>query len=487
MSFASVVSTPYLIRWLGSNTFGLYRIALDWLGYLTFLDLGLNETLIPILMEAHGTAEAGRVIKALVACFRAYLLTLPIKLIAGIAFVALSPYFIHSPETSLSDLRWGLLLGVGASLFSPLQPFRTLLEVKQVGYRVHKALLYRTLLTISLSLALSYEGYGIRGQFVAALLGDLLFHFMISVYALSHYPGLVQKLFIDAVDAKSWKAIWHLNIPNFVSNICSRISYMTDNIIIVMGLTIDRVTPFIVTQRLITFANLHLFGIGNATWSALAHLHARGNLAIFQKRFLELNRLIVVAGLVTLGPIAALNQAFLTLWLGPSFYGGDTLSALASINSILLALISFWGWIFSAKGIAKKLIAQYVAYSLVNFALSIGFTKVFGIYGPLLGTFCAIFSVSFWVIPQLLKRHFHIPPSHLYEGMVQPFTVLLPAIALIWIAARRFPPQDWTTLAFLFLMSCLMLSLLVWRMVFSDSERKLWGLRVLQKMRVLLR
>lgn len=484
MTFITLITTPYLIHWLGTGQYGLYRITLDWVGYLTILDLGLHETLIPVLIAAHGKADSADVKKAIIAGFRAYAHTLPLKMLAGSAFIIFITHLIPSQTENIFDMRAGCIIGIIGSLFSPLQPFRTVLEVKQAGYRVQKAIFIKTLLSTTLALFFAMNKYGIKGQFFAVFVGDIFYHISISAFVLSHYPGLAKQLFVDSVDPTVSRAIWKLNVTNFISNICARISEMTDNIIISIVMSTSQVTPYVVSQRLVNFANLHLFGISNATWASLAHIHHQGRHESFRRRFIEINKLIVTIGLITLGPIAIFNRYFINFWLGAQFYTGDSVSFVASVNSILVALIAYWSWMFSAKGVAKLLLGQYIIYSLLNFTLSIVFTHNFGVIGPPLGTLLSIFSVTFWVTPRLLRKHFYVPISSIYFGILYPVLVLTPLITVIWYLSRLHPPSRWIHLIVDIAVSGFILTCASWFAILTEHERALWRHRVIEKLRL---
>jgi len=416
--------------------------------------------------------------KSLAAGVWAFVTLIPLKALVGGAFVFLVTYLIPVPAESHRDLQLGCLIGLFAVLFAPFHSFRVLLDVKQEGYFIHQFLILRTLSATVIALVMARLGFGIRGQFLSVFIGDFVFHLSIAFVALLDYPGLLREIVFQEIDRSSFRNLWRLNFPNFVTSICSRVSYMTDNIIISLVLSPSFVTPFIVTQRLITFAGGQIFGIGNATWASLFQLRTSGNHIAFRKRLLELNRLVMTVGILLLGPIAAFNSDFVKLWLGSDFYGGHVLTVSACLSAIFLAVIALWSWVFSAEGIMKVLVPQYVIFSGVNLASSIFFTYKFGNCGPILGNIFAIFSVTFWVTPRHLKRHFEIPVGLLYRGVVGPFLAMLPFNVVLWLLAKRYPAQGWLSLILRLGFSFGFLCVVAWAFVLTPEERGLWKNRI---------
>lgn len=56
------IATPWLLRWLGSERFGIYKVLLDWIGYLTLFELGVSGALMACLAPkvAQGDARSVR-------------------------------------------------------------------------------------------------------------------------------------------------------------------------------------------------------------------------------------------------------------------------------------------------------------------------------------------------------------------------------------------------------------------------------------------
>src|SRR5262245_58190790 len=78
----AIVTTPLLLRWLGEERYGAFRVILDWLGYLALLELGLGGALCPLLAKAVGSGDSVTIRQTLAAGIRAYLWVSVLALVA---------------------------------------------------------------------------------------------------------------------------------------------------------------------------------------------------------------------------------------------------------------------------------------------------------------------------------------------------------------------------------------------------------------------
>ena len=216
---------------------------------------------------------------------------------------------------------------------------------------------------------------------------------------------------------------------------------MTDNLVVGGMLGAALVTTLFFTQRLAVLAQTLLQGIGSATWASFADLHARGEHATFNRRLVELSRLVAVLSVAGLGPIVAYNRHFVGVWMGPEFtYGGEAVIIIAAINAFLIAQFSLWGWCFSATGQTHRVVVSSIAAAVVNVAASIALTRSLGLIGPLLGSTVAFVAVSLWNFPWLLGRVFGTSIAALVRAVLVPLACGLPyAWGLWWVAQHHQP------------------------------------------------
>ncbi|MGL4420080.1 MAG: hypothetical protein ACRCZF_05400, partial [Gemmataceae bacterium] len=166
-----LVTPPLLLAWLGDERVGAYRIGMEYLGYLTLLDLGLAGTLQAQLAKSFAEQNRTAVLAQLVAGMRAFSrLALFIALaVVAIALIAPSATRGLSPEL-LGEFRLGLLAYALLALLTPLSVMRVVADAEQKGYRTQISQFLQTLATAGLTIGAAYLGGGLLGQFFATVL-----------------------------------------------------------------------------------------------------------------------------------------------------------------------------------------------------------------------------------------------------------------------------------------------------------------------------
>jgi O-antigen/teichoic acid export membrane protein len=468
-----LVATPFLLNWLGEARFGAHRTAMDWLGYLALLELGIGGALLPMLARAFGSKDAGEARATLVAGTRALVRVTLVALALGGALAFFITRLIPVGDTLAGDLRWGFVLGLAGLLFLPFSPLRILQEARQRSYVVNTLLLLQGLLITGLALLFAWKGWGITGQFAAALIGGIPFFMVLAWMAKRAYPGVLRSLFTAPTDAQPSRRLRRLSPPAFILNICGRVSVMTDNMVVAFFLGPAIVVPFFVTQRLAVLLQGQLQSLGNASWAGLAELYVQKQHAVFNERVIDLTRIIAVVGMAGLIPIAVYNDQFVRLWLGLDRYGGDAVTFLAATNAYLLAVFSLWGWCFNGTGHIRELVAPSVAAMVLNLGASIALVKPLGMVGPLLGTTIGFAAVSVWYLPALMQRVFGTSAGRLVKTVALPLVLGLPyGAGLHWVAGAQ-GQLGWMTLAVSMLLAAALFGLLCWFLILKGSERRL--------------
>jgi O-antigen/teichoic acid export membrane protein len=486
-ALVALKSTPWLVKWLGEGPFGGYRVVFDGYGYLTLLELGLGGALGPLLARALQRQEddgGGELRRVVAAGARAYFWVALGTVAAGLAVTP----FVHRFARGLNgpmvvDLRRAWVVGLASFLALALVPARTVVEARQRGYVVNLLLTAQSLLITGLSLALAYRGWGITGQALAQVAGVWAFALALAAVAARSHPGLWRAAVTGAgaADPEARRALRKLSAPTLLLNVSGRVSVLSDNLVVGGLLGAERVTALFNTQRLVALGQTVLQGVGNASWAALAELHARGDRETFGRRLVEMTRIVAVLAAVGFVPVVAFNRAFVRLWLGPEFaYGGDPVVAVAVLVAVLLAVQSLWAWCFTATGKARELVAPAAAAAALNLAASVVLTRRLGIVGPLLGSALALGTVSLGSLLWRLDRTFGVPAGPLLRALGVPTAAGAASASVLWWLTRRLghEPAGWPGLAAAMGLSALAMLGLSVAFLLTPSDRALWRTRL---------
>jgi O-antigen/teichoic acid export membrane protein len=429
--------TPWILAWLGAPAFGVVRALVECAGYLTLLDLGLGAALSPLLARALAQDDGPALRSAMAAGLRFYRVVTLITIALGLAATPWITRVVQGAGISDSDVRTAWICTVLAFAPLALAPFRALIDSEQRAYIANLALCVQAILIAVASLAFAYVRLGATGQALAVAIVSPMTAAFLAIASTRRHPGLLRGL-RRPTDPGAKAALAHLGGPSLAVNLANRLGLISDNIILTVMLGPAEVTALFVTQRLATIAAGQIQAVGTSSWAALAEIHARGQRDLFNRRLVELTRVVAVLGVAMLAPIVAFNSQFLVLWLRVPIDGGLAVAAVAAINAILVATCTLWTWAFTGTGQVRRLVASSAVSAAINVAASVLLTRRLGLVGPILGTTTAYLSVQAWYLPALLARHFGTSRRALAWALAAPVLAGVPfAAALRWLAMAR--------------------------------------------------
>lgn len=480
----ALITTPWLIAWLGEGPYGAFRVIFGWYGYLTLLELGLGGAIGPLVVRdlALEAEDRGPLERTLSAGVRAYAKVTVMTILIGLAATPWIDRTVRDlSPADVRDLRAGwvvMVLGFGPLV---LLPFRALQDADQRGYRINLIQILQSLTITSVSLFLAARHWGIVGQAIGLTVGAWIHPVLLTVDALRTRPGLLRSVLRSSPDAETRRALRNLSGSTLLFNLTSRISLMTDDIVVGKLLGRESVTRLFLSQRLAVLAQSQIQTVGSATWAALAQLHIRGEHDAFRRRLVELTRLVSVLAVSVLVPIAAFSRNFLEIWLKERFQpypGLDSVILVAAVNAWLMGLISLWGWCLTGTGRMGLLRRPAVLSAILNLALSLMLCYSLGIIGVLLGTTTALIAVNLWYLPMLLRKTFDIAPRALAAASAGPVMVCLPAAAACFWLARAQGTVGWIGL-FVSMSAgfCVTLALNL-LLLFTAEDRRRWRMRI---------
>jgi O-antigen/teichoic acid export membrane protein len=483
-----LVATPYLMQWLRPVRFGAVRVLTEWYGYLALLELGLGGAMQPLLVRALGQGDEPALRRALAAGIRAYLKVTVLAVAVGLALVPVIDRLALRPEDRVivglvADLRRAWLVSLVGFVPLGLVPFKALVDAGQRGYWINLLLTGQSLLITALALTLARAGWGITGQMLAVALGVLPAPAVLAWVGARRHPGLFAASWSARPDPEDRRTLRGLSVPTLLVTLGGRLSLLTDYIIIGKLLGLESSASLFVTQRLAVLFQAQLQGLGGACWAGLAELHAQRPREVFNRRLVELTRMVAVLGVAGLGPIVAYNHRFFDLWMaarmGQEGYGGDAVIAPAAVNAWLLAVFSLWGWCFTGTGQIRRLVRPTVVGAIVNLAASIVLTRWLGLAGPTLGTTVAFLAVHLGWMPVLMRRTFGTPLGPLAWALIGPLAWGLPYGVGLWWLARAHPPAGWPGLiATMGLATLGFLAFAALLVLLDPANRALWRVRL---------
>jgi len=468
--FLGFFATPLLLRWLGTERFGSFRVLSEWLGNLTILEFGLSGSILALLAPAIARRNHEEIRRWLSTALRSYLIVDLVIVVSGVMLIGVLPRLMPPEQVTTHELRVSAAILLFGLCLLPLDVFKGLAETQQRGYLVNTLLIAQAVLTVGATLGAAGAGWGLIGQSAATVASRLPALLVLTGLGLRQYRGFWRV----KPKKEGVRRLRRLNVDTFGYAMTGRLSFWCDNMIIHWGMGAMAVAPFFLTQRLATIVKTVLGTLGTSTWAGLVELRTAGQMQVFRRRFLELSRMVSALGLLVLGTIAAYNPHFTARWVGAENFAGDGVSVLACVSLWLVAVVEMWTWPITSAGHARTLIKPAMVSAGINLAVGIGATLLLGGVGPLLGTVVAYSTINVWAVPAVSRRLFGTPVGALWRSAFEPLRWALPFSAVVWWVARSHVPSGWIMLL-AEMGLCIAAGLLLWWFFdLTPAGRKEW-------------
>ncbi len=237
---SGLFATPWILRWLGAERFGVYRVLLEMFGYITVLELSIVGAVTGRLSPKLAAGDEPGVFKILAAGFRVGMGMAGWMLAAGALSIVLLPHLIHLQVVSAGELRIAALILLIPVLWIPCSVFRALIETSQQTYLFNLIVSFQLLSTTVLLLAAAWLGWGLIGQASAATIAAVPAGIALTRLGLRRHPGVLTA----TPERGAIQDVRSLNWPTLGFNVSSRIGLLSDNVIISLVLGPVAVVPF---------------------------------------------------------------------------------------------------------------------------------------------------------------------------------------------------------------------------------------------------
>ena len=342
-----LVAMPKLVSFLGDTQFGLFSLAWVVIGYLAFLDVGVNRAATKFVSEhlAEQDHESTRLIvrTALTANF-------VLGLAGGLAVVLVSPYLIHSVFKVSADLQAQARLtlyavGLAVPVLLVQGVFRAVLSSFQRFGWISAVDAVTTTVQWGVAAVLAWRGHGVAmvvfSTVVARILataanGAVLFRLLpnLQLFRIHGLHGLPKLLRFG-----SWVT---------VSQLVSPILVYLDRVLIASFVSLAAVTLYTVPYEAMTRLRIipsSLVGTLYPAFSERGNESQRAKLQQLYEVSVRYLLLLLVPGILFL---VVLGSDLLRLWMGPSF---------AQQASVVIQIL--------AVGVLANAVA-YVPYNLLQ-------------------------------------------------------------------------------------------------------------------------
>lgn len=472
--------TPYMIRTLGAEGYGLWALLFSMVGFLSLLDLGTGAGVVRCVAETRGNGRMAERDEAL----STYLASSLVLSMAGVLAVGAMDLWalpaLGVPEGALPIARAALwLVGLRAYILAvPLGFVRGVLfgENRLVALNVAQAV--STLLTGLLTAGALAIGCGVKGVAWAGLVGMLIEHLFYLRLALPYLREM--RLSPSLVTLRALRRAGSLGIAQLLIATSGLILLRTDPLIVQAFFGMAAVSMYAVAMKVAENTFLIIKQFVNALSPLIAEWHGAGKTTELRELLVRATRIASIPAALIGGAAIGGGASLLRLWLGPEFEAAALPMRILVLSMVLTVpqMVVFSLLTYSDRHQLPARASMVAA--IVNLALSLVLIRPFGLAGVALGTLGATIIVDLVYVLRSGTAAFGISFSELARRALLPTWAPLALLSLflgMWFEIA--PPRHLIDLALRTGVGCLGGAFLLARFALEPSERGL----VLRKVR----
>jgi O-antigen/teichoic acid export membrane protein len=309
-------ATPFLVRWLGPDGYGLQNLVGVVIGYFIFMDLGLDFGGIKYLSEFHARNDTDSENRLLSTNLQIYavmglagmvLILLFAGILAGRVF-QVPPEFSSQAVVVFRLAALGFLANMlvawGGSIAQGLQRYDILNSISMAS----------SIAAVSVGLAVVYLGYGVVGFVLIRIITSyaaVLAYFYAARRLLPRWrlrPGLDREMLRRVGGAAGYGLIFRIT---------GILTTSLDRTLIGAWLGTAAVTLFAVPNLAVTAVG-QLVGRPMSFFFPMAsELASTDEIDALRSIFIKSSRFLVAISAAAFLPLCAVGDTFLTLWVGP--------------------------------------------------------------------------------------------------------------------------------------------------------------------------
>lgn len=408
-----IILVPLYLHYINARLYGAWLATGSIVAYFGLLDFGLSNVVVQRVASIFGQKDiehlgyvigTGLVVGLLLSCLPLFLGVLISPWISGI---------VHIIGTEANQLRHAFILAAfGASLMLAMYAVSGVLIALQQQMTHGILFVIGNILGILCTITLLIKGVGLLAIPVGLVAGALFLILGEGFYLLWFLKKKASYMSVK-FRKKEMKDLSLHSAWQFGSRSAVTITRESDNLILAALIDPGLCVIFTLTKRAADILSLLVRYFIGAFLPSLSHLEGEGDRAKFKKITVLVLRISSLLGICLMSGYLFFNKNFMSLWVGPQFFGGHMLTGLFCIYAFFMILATaFYNTIFS-KGEIITTAKVYMVEALIRIPLCIVFVRLFGIKGVALAAVLAIIPTSFFMQAKKFIQVLNIPRKNI--------------------------------------------------------------------------
>ena len=423
----SFLQLRILLRYLPLAVVGIWLVFTNFGAYVSFLDLGLTQTLVREVSFVLGRQDlstddrAERLGNLIRSCTRVVSIVAavvyPLGLFAGWAYLK-----TVIPTALQGNLRWAWIVFfasaalnlVGEGWFAGLYGMGRVFAEKLL--RTGGLLVGFTSMVCAVA-----AGWGVRGLAVASVVQTVTTLLMARLVLRRSTRGMHGR---GKVDFSLIRGMAGPGLKYAATVLGGVLILQTDNLVIASVLGPATIPNYQAVAKMVTTLMTLSMMLVVTTSPFMSQAYAQHDLGLI-RRLLQQNQRISLSVLIVLGScLACFADRAVQVWLGPGHFIGFGVVWILLAMMLLEAHHLAMATATMATGRIVFVVPALLA-GVVNLGLSIVRARRMGVIGVALGTLLAQMSTNNWYVPMYVLRQFQIPLWEHFRDVVLPVVMLL--------------------------------------------------------------
>lgn len=459
-----ILLVPLYLKYISLEIYGGWLATGNIVAWITIVDPGLSDVLRQQVGKAYGAGLTHKINNLLGS---GTLLSLIVSLLILVVGLVLSNFIVNlvvmSDPNSIIILKNAFCLAITASsllIFSyGLTSFNQgLLSSVGIGLVYVGA----TSSSLILNVYLLMKGYGLYSIPISQILNALLLIVGNVVYIFWRY---MQESLKFRFSLSGIFALAKLSGYNILGRLGNVMSTQIDAFLVARYIGAEIAPILNLTKKGPELSRMFVERPPIAMQPAITNAWGSGE---YEKVRANTSRLFIIMlwilGLIFSGFII-FNKSFVTLWVGPNLFAGNSINAVICFGIILSVIVSITSNIFFALGnIKESSKINFIQSIFTVIALYLG-VKHFGLFGLVIAQVISLLAFSAWYFPYKTFRFIQYDSSFVKQIRKEIVIIVIINIAIIFFSANLILVTNWisffintiifaiTYVVFLFIMS----------------------------------
>ena len=435
--------TPFVVRSLGAEAYGVWILSASTVSYLNLLDLGMRSAVIRFVSKAktEGASTEVRDVVGAALWFRLLiaLIVAALSIVLAISF----PHLFKIPQALYRSSQITVLLcalGVAVTLITGV--FGAVLAAVSRFDRLSTIAMVQTVGRAAGVLFLLRSGHGLVSLACWELAVVAISGASITVSALTIVPasrGRIRKPQMELL-----RKIWSYSFVTFIWIIAVQVIISSDNLMVGHFVSVRLAALYAIGGSLVTYSGQIVSALTTTFTPLASSLEAAGKKIELRSLLIRGTQATLVLSLPISLALLFRGRTFIGLWMGASYtqVSGSILQILL-IAQFMSVAVSTAGAVMMAIGKHTGPAKFAVVEAVLNVTITLVLCRWFGAYGVAWGTSLAVSLVTLAFWPRYIQKTLEIPVfTYLTVGWGKATLSAIPYGIVCYFADRLWHPRS---------------------------------------------